>query len=357
MQADTIHTGHEFQRQHTHANQIGAVDALESFSHDRFDTGKTDALGGPVTRRTLAVVGASNNDQRLLALHIGLDGFPHARHFAFRLDTRQRTGLDLAVLAHHFIFQGRIGEGRTLGRQVIAPMCRVGIEVFLRQTHFCQVLTGCAVRHDGVRRRQMVCGDIVAEHRQRTHAGQRPCAGQRAFPIRRAPDIGGLRTPVVQSANLHTIVNLLGEHRDVHLTELFRLDAGGNHGVDFCVRRPDIFQRHRLAICIDAQHILFDVETDGAGNRVGHHQRRRSQKGLLRVRMDAAIEVAVTRQHRRRIQVALHHFLLYHGIERAGHAVAGSTCIRHHAETQLLQFRHQLGFLQVECYGFGAGRQ
>jgi hypothetical protein len=42
------------------------VDALEAFGHDGFHAGQAHALGGPVAR-TLAVVGAGDDDQRLLA--------------------------------------------------------------------------------------------------------------------------------------------------------------------------------------------------------------------------------------------------------------------------------------------------
>ncbi|MOA53008.1 hypothetical protein D3C78_1763980 [compost metagenome] len=65
------------------------MDALETFGDDGLDTRQTHALGRPVTGRTLTVVGTGNDDQRLLALHVGFDGFPHAGDLAFRLDSRQ----------------------------------------------------------------------------------------------------------------------------------------------------------------------------------------------------------------------------------------------------------------------------
>ncbi|MNN72784.1 hypothetical protein D3C81_1888480 [compost metagenome] len=65
------------------------MDALEAFGNDGLDASQTHALGRPVTRGALTVVGAGDDDQRLLALHVGLDGFPHAGDLAFRLDPRQ----------------------------------------------------------------------------------------------------------------------------------------------------------------------------------------------------------------------------------------------------------------------------
>src|SRR3546814_1479346 len=52
----------------------------------------------------------------------------------------------------------------------------------------------------------------------------------------------------------------------------------------------------------------LDVEAHGAGDGVGDDQRRRRQERLLCVRMNAAIEVAIARQHGGRIQVAVDDF-------------------------------------------------
>ena len=108
---------------------------------------------------------------------------------------------------------------------------------------------------------------------------------------------------------------------------------------------------------VRAQHVALDVETDGAGDGVGHHQGRRSQEGLLGVGMDAAVEVPVARQHGGGIEVAVDDLLLDLGIERAGHAVARGTGEGDHAEAQLFQLRGQAGFVQVQRDGLGAGRQ
>ena len=78
-----VFTGFEFERQHAHADEVGAVDALKPFGDNGFDTGQTHAFGRPVTRGTLTVVGTGDDDQRLFAVHIGFDGFPHAHHLAF----------------------------------------------------------------------------------------------------------------------------------------------------------------------------------------------------------------------------------------------------------------------------------
>ena len=40
----------ELQRQHAHADEVAAVDALEALDDDRLDAEEAWALGGPVTR-------------------------------------------------------------------------------------------------------------------------------------------------------------------------------------------------------------------------------------------------------------------------------------------------------------------
>ena len=65
------------------------MDTLETLGDDRLDARQPHAFGRPVARRTLTVVGAGDDDQRLLACHVGLDRLPHAGHLAFRLDARQ----------------------------------------------------------------------------------------------------------------------------------------------------------------------------------------------------------------------------------------------------------------------------
>src|SRR5208282_4195710 len=41
----------KFQRQHSHSNEVAAMDALEAFGKDGADSEQNRALGGPVARR------------------------------------------------------------------------------------------------------------------------------------------------------------------------------------------------------------------------------------------------------------------------------------------------------------------
>ena len=350
--------GQELAGQHAHADQVGAVDALEALGHDRLDAGEAHALGRPVARAALAVVGAGDDDQRLAALHVGLDRFPHAHRLAFRLDAGQRALAHLALgIADHLVLQRRVGEGGALRGQVVAAVRGVGIEVLFRQAHLREVLAGRAVEQDRVRRREMIGGDVVAEDRQRAQAGERARLGQRALPIRRAADVGAHRAPVVQRLHRLAVLDHHAEHRLVHLAVLLRLHRRFHDGIDLRVRRPQILQQDRRAVGAMAQRVLLDVEAHGAGDGVGHHQRRRGEEGLLRVRVDAAVEVAIAREDRRRVQVAVDDLLLDRRIQRTAHAVAGGAGEGDDAEAQRFELRLQAGLFEVQRHGLRARRQ
>ncbi|OMP13801.1 hypothetical protein COLO4_00925, partial [Corchorus olitorius] len=347
----------ELQRQHAHADQVRAVNALEAFGHDGLNAGQAHALGGPVARAALAVVGAGNHDQRLFPVHVGFDRFPHARDLAFRLDARQRSLLHHAVHHSHLVDERRVGKRRALRGQVIAAVRGVRVEVLFRQAHLGEIFTGGTAGQDGVGRREVIGRDVVPQHRQRAQALERALAGQRAFPIGRAADVRALRAPVVQRAHVGNRRAALLEHRDVHLAELLGLDRCTHDGIDFFVGRPQVFQQDRLAVGIGAEAVALDIETHGARNRIGHHQWRRCEERLLGIRVDAAVKVAVARQHGRGVQVAVDDLLLDLRVQRAAHAVAGGAGKRDDAETELFQFVLEAGFFQIQLNGLGAWRQ
>src|SRR5690349_10128128 len=58
----------ELQRQHAHADQVRAMDALEGLAYHRLHAEQVDALGRPVARRTGAVLLAGDQDLRRVFL-------------------------------------------------------------------------------------------------------------------------------------------------------------------------------------------------------------------------------------------------------------------------------------------------
>ena len=160
--------------------------------------------------------------------------------------------------------------------------------------------------------------------------------------------------PVVERAGL--VAATRGKHRIVDCTKLLRLHKGCHDGVDLLITRPQVGQADVSALR-HAEHIIFDIEAHGARYRISDHQWRRREKGLLGVRMDAPVEVAVPRQHGGGVEVALDDLALDRRIERAGHAVAGGAGIGNDAEPQFFQFGQQPGFFQIEPRDLGTGRE
>ena len=248
LQGVAVGAGFELQRQYTHADEVGAVDALETFGGDGFHARQPYALRRPVAAGALSVVRAGDDNERLFAVHVGFDGFPHTHGFTFGLDAGERALAHAAVFVfHHFVKQFGIGESRALGGEVVAAVGGVGIEVFFGQTHFRQIFACRAACQNRVGRREVVGGDVVGQNRQRTHTGQRAFARQCAFPIGRTADVGGHRTPVVQWARC--FLRFAGvEHRDINIAELLRFHILSNDGIDFFVGRPNVFQADFLAV-------------------------------------------------------------------------------------------------------------
>ena len=73
--------------------------------------------------------------------------------------------------------------------------------------------------------------------------------------------------------------------------------------------------------------------------------------------MDASVEVTIARQYGRRIEIAVDDLLLDFRIERTRHAVASGAGKRNDAKTELLEFRFQTGFFEVQRDGLGARRE
>ena len=192
---------------------------------------------------------------------------------------------------HHFVEQFRVGKCGALRSQMVTSVGGVAVEIFFRQAHFVQVFARCAVHQNGVGWRQVVGGDVVRQYGERTHTFERALTGQRAFPVGRTADVGRHQTPVVQRTwGFFYCAEV--KHRDVDLLELLRFDMFFHNGVDFFVGRPEVFQANFFAVH-HGQDVFFNVKTHGTGDGIGHNQWRRGEEGLFRIRVNAAVEVAV----------------------------------------------------------------
>ena len=97
----------ELAGQHTHADEVGAVDTLVTARHDNFDAQHLRALGRPVARRAGAVGFAAKDEQRHAVFLVLHRRFVNSRLRAIRL-----VKCDAAFAARdHQVLDARVGEG------------------------------------------------------------------------------------------------------------------------------------------------------------------------------------------------------------------------------------------------------
>ncbi len=124
--------GLESQRQNAHADQVRAMDALEGFGDDGAHAEKPRALRRPVARRSIAISGAGEDDERH-ALGLVFHGRVEDRHFlAIGPMPGQAAFRHRAIgLLEDEILDADIGEGAAHHNFVIAAPRAVLVEIGL----------------------------------------------------------------------------------------------------------------------------------------------------------------------------------------------------------------------------------
>ena len=125
--------------------------------------------------------------------------------------------------------------------------------------------------------------------------------GGHAVEVRGLAHVGRLRIPVerlaVRGRQVPPALVAL-EDVGVAVGEHLLVDRAGDDVGDLLRRRPDVLEEDVVAVVVLAERLGLEVEVHGAGERVGDDQRRGRQVVHLHVGGDAALEVAVTREHR-----------------------------------------------------------
>ncbi len=144
----------------------------------------------------------------------------------------------------------------------------------------------------------MVGGHRVAKQRQNAGADDilhRLGFGLHTLKIGRMLNIGRFGGPAVHFA-VRYLDRLPGgvaiEYRRVLLAEHGGLDLGHCLG-DLGLGWPQVRQVDVLAVTVDPQWLIFDIDAHIAGEGIGDHQRRRGQPVGLDQRVYPALEIAV----------------------------------------------------------------
>ena len=126
---------------------------------------------------------------------------------------------------------------------------------------------------------------------------------------------------------------------------------------DLLRRRPDVAEMDRVAVLVVAERLVDEVDLQRAGERIGDHQRRRGEVVGAHVRIDAALEIAVAREHRRRDQVARADRRRDRFGQRAGIADAGGAAEADEVEAELVEIGLQPGLRQIFADHLAARRE
>ena len=131
--------------------------------------------------------------------------------------------------------------------------------------------------------------------------GDRIGLPRHALEERRAADVGGVLIPreLITARDLERVPALVAvKYFFVALSEHVRLHRLLDGLRDLAGARPDVLQEHRLPMLVLPQRLVIEVDVHRSRQRIGDAQGRRGQVVHLHVGIDAALEVAVARQHR-----------------------------------------------------------
>ena len=147
------------------------------------------------------------------------------------------------------------------------------------------------------------------------------------------------------------------EHVGVFPGEHLLGDGLAHDRVDLAARRPDVFQKDLVALLVHAQRLLEQIGIHRACERVGDDQRRRGEIVGAHVGIDAALEIAIAREHRRGNEVLVVDRFRDLRRKRAGIADAGGAAEADEVVAELVQILLQARLVQIFRHHLRAGRQ
>src|SRR5436190_2247424 len=192
----------ELQRENAHADEVGAVNALEALGDDGADAEEARAFGGPIAGTAGAVFLSCDHDERRLRLHVTHRRVVDRHPFAGRI-VHRHAAFDAR---HHQVLDAHVRE-RAAGHHLIVAAARaVAVEVFDRHAALDQVLAGRRRRLDRAGGADVIGRHRVAEDRQRTRVvkvGRAAGIHREVLKERRLLDVGRARVPLIEQSRRH----------------------------------------------------------------------------------------------------------------------------------------------------------
>src|SRR5438445_3166438 len=343
----------KLQRQHAHADEVGAVDALEALRDDRLHAQQHRALRRPVARRAGAVLFAGQYDQRHAVVFVLHRGVVDRQFLTVVRASREVKRVAAFLAAEHQVLDTDIGEGAAHHHVVVAAARAVGIEIGLGHAVALQELAGGRRRLDVAGGRDVVGRDRIAEdaeHARAVDIGDLADLHAHAVEVGRILDVGRTAVPAVTLADRRVDLvpaRIALEHIGVVLLEQIRADGLGDHVADFLVCRPDVLEEHWLAIAACAERLRREIDIDRARERVRDDQRRRGEIVHLHFGMYATFEVAIARQHRSDDEITFGDALGNFRGQRARVADTRGAAVADDVKAEFFQITEHAGFLQI----------
>ncbi len=269
-------TAGELERDNTHANEVGAVDAFETFGDHGLDAQQVGALGGPVAAGPGAVLFPAEDDKRRPLFLVGHGGIIDRGLFAVGA-----LGITALDTVQHLVLDADIGECAAHHHLVVAAPAAVGVELAHRHLPLDQVFARRGGFLEAARRADVVGGHHVAQNRQNARAldvGDRARILAHTPEIGRVLDVGRGSGPVIRLATGHLdALPHLVALEDIGVLRLERLARDGlfDQFGDFLLGRPDVLHVDIVAVLVLTQRFGRQVDIHVAGERIGDDKRRR----------------------------------------------------------------------------------
>ena len=355
----------ELEREDSHADEVGAVDAFEALGDDGFDSEEARAFGCPVAARAGAVFLSGEDDERGTGGLVCHAGVVDAHLLAGRLVDRE-SAFDAGAVGFrgdHEVFDADIGECAAGQDAVSATTAAVAVEIRRCGSVFDGVFCGGRAGVDGAGGRDVVSRDRVAEDAHRAGAfdvGDRSGGHAEVLEEGRFLDVGALAVPIVDLADAgwHFVpLRILVCEAGVEFLENLGLEGGLHFVADFLEAWPDVFQENINAGVVLGDGFLGEVDVHAASERAGDDERWRHEEIGADVLVNAGLEVAVAREDSGSDEVVFHNGAFDLGCERAGVADTGRASVADDLEAELVKVGLEAGGLEVILHNAGAGSE
>ena len=335
------------------------MDAFVAHGDGRLHALQEGALGRPIPARTRTVERTADDDGGRPLLQVARRRVED-RHL---LAARNVAGEPALHARHHQVPEPDVRERAPHHHLVVPAAGSVRVEVPERHAVRPQVVRGRRGRRDPPGGRDVIGCHCVAEEGETT--GSLDVRGGGGFLRHpgeegRLPHVGRGLIPreTVAHGDLQRVPAFVSRvHLRVPGAEHLRLHRRADGVVDLVLAGPDVAQEDLLAPVVRPQRLAVQVDVHPARERVGDDEGRRGEVVRARIGADAALEVPVPGEDRAGDEIVLADRARDLRRERSGVPDARRAAVADDVEAELLEVRHEAGFVEVFRHDHRAGSE